>query len=284
MKPVPYCIPDALRLVLETACLVSEDPFIHTRVLVKVLADLVEENAFSGSAVELTFGCLDSAYRALGVKDPYAAMKESQRKTLSALEGWGREYIASAASPFDASLDLLLACSAEDAKTVEPAAIRQAMLGRLKTPIGRDDREGLRNALARASSLLYILGSAREVFFDRFFIEILARKVAVTIVVAEEPILDQATRAEIEAFHLSNIATIVDPGAPMLGISLERASSSFQDLFSRADIVLARGEYAYESLATSERDLFFLFEVTCPSIAQRLHLPVGDRALICQRT
>jgi len=111
MKNIPDCVPDALQLVIDTAKLVSDDAFIHRKVLSKVLGEISEDPDFGNSPLEFTFRCLKSAYRALGVKDPYETEKARSNKAMLGLEKGFRQYLDVAPDRLGACINLVLASS-----------------------------------------------------------------------------------------------------------------------------------------------------------------------------
>jgi len=279
MKPIPDCIPDALRLVLESARLVSDDGFIHRKVLGKVMAELAEDPDFGSSSVALTFRCLDAAYKALGVKDPYAKEKARRNKAMLGLEKSFRAYLDVAPDRLQACLNLVLAGSINK-NILGRAEVERQILEQLDTPLARDDRQALIKELARAEKVLYVVDAAGEILLDKLLMEELRKKCAVTAVVAHRPILDAATRADAESVGLDDIAEIVDPAAPMLGLILERASSALREVFDAADVVLVKGETNLEALGNANRPLFFLLQAECETVAARLSVVPGSVVLM----
>lgn len=273
MKADPDCIPYALSQVLATARLVTEDEWIHRKVLLRVLGDLAEETDLDQSAPEIIFTSLATAYKALGVKDPYENQKARANKAFSVLAEELREEIRGSDEPLEAALSLALAGAGVDATEVQDrvAAEHSLRASRAEEP-ARDDREGLLRALGRAESVFYILNNAGEVILDRLFIEELARKRQVTVTARHAPILTDVTVEEAEAMgfgEMENVA-LVDPGVAMLGIWREKASNEMRQAFDQADVVIAKGQANYESLAAAERPVFFLMRARSVAIANRL--------------
>jgi uncharacterized protein with ATP-grasp and redox domains len=279
MKNIPDCVPDALQLVIDTAKLVSDDAFIHRKVLSKVLGEISEDPDFGNSPLEFTFRCLKSAYRALGVKDPYETEKARSNKAMLGLEKGFRQYLDVAPDRLGACINLVLASSI-DVDVLGRAEAERDILERLGNPLALDDRETLLKSLTRAESVMYILDNAGEIVMDKLLIEEIGRKCRVTAVVAAKPLLNLATREDAEAVKLDEVAEVADPGAPMLGLTLEMASSSFREAFAEADVVIVKGEYNYEALCGTEREVFFMLTAYCANLARKLGVPTGAGALV----
>ncbi len=281
MKPIPDCIPDALRLVLHTARLESDDPFIHRKVLSKVMAKLVEDPDFGLSPAELTFGCITTAYKALGVKDPYDKEKARRNRAMLGLEKSFRSYLDAASDRLDACLNLVLAGSISR-DILGRTEAEQDILEQLHVPLARDDRNALRKELGRAERIMYIVDAAGEIVLDKLLIEELGKKQRVVAVVAHRPVLLAATQTDAEAVGLPDVAEVVDPGAPMLGLLLERASTAFRETLQAADVVIAKGETHFETLSAADREIFFVLQARCESVAARLEMAPGSAALVHQ--
>ena len=283
MKPIPDCVPDALELVLATARLVSDDAFIHRKVLRKVMRTLMEETDFGPGPGDLTFRCLTSAYKALGVKDPYEKEKARRNKAMLGLEKSFRGYLDVAPDRLAACLNLVLAGSTDSMDALGRTEMERAILEQLDVPLGRDDRDVFLRTIARAESVMYVTANAGEILLDKLLLEELSNRRKTVAVVATKPILDAATAVDAETVGLSDTAEVIDPGAPMFGLMQERASSSFREAFAAAEVVIAKGEANYETLQAAEREIFFLLQVRCEHLAERLGVPVDSNALIHHR-
>jgi damage-control phosphatase, subfamily I len=95
-------------------------------------------------------------------------------------------------------------------------------------------------------------------------------------------VLLAATQTDAEAVGLPDVAEVIDPGAPMLGLFLERASTAFRETFQAADMVIAKGETHFETLSAANREIFFVLQARCESVAARLEMAPGSAALVHQ--
>lgn len=276
MKPVPDCIPETLNLVLHTARKVSDDPFIHKKVIKKVMGQLANESDLGSSAAELTFDCLMTAYKALGVTDPYEKEKARRNRALQGLEKSFRGYLDVAPDRMAACINLVLAGCMQDSDILGRADAERAILENLDIPVAPDEREGLIRAIDKAESVLFVVDTAGEIALDRLLIEEIARKAAVRAVVARRPVLAMATRADAEAVGLGEVAEVIDPGAAMLGLNLRKASSAFRDIFASADLVIAKGEMHFTALTPVERGIFFVLHAGCGGVAEFFNTGSGS--------
>lgn len=274
MKPIPDCVPDVLAMVLRTARIVSDDRFIHRKVLRKAMNELMCEPDFGQSSPELMLRSLTAAYKALGVKDPYEKEKARRNKAMLGLEKTFREYLSASPDPLSACLNLVLAGTVRSIDALGRAEMEREILEQLDAPSGRDDREALQKALNRAESIMYITDTAGEIVLDKMLIEHLSEGRNTTAIVASRPILTMATVEDAEAVNMGDVAEVTHPGAPMFGLTLEKASRKFRDAFDAADIVIVKGETHFETLKNTERDLYFLMQACDESVAQQLNVPL----------
>ncbi|MBN1257218.1 MAG: DUF89 family protein [Planctomycetes bacterium] len=285
MQAAPDCIPYALSQVLATARMVTEDEWIHRKVLLRTLADLAEETDLDKSEPEIIFASLATAYKALGVKDPYENEKARCNKAVGALLEEFRQALAESKDRLGTILRLVLAGTVvgigiHDRDTAE-AALSQAQA----EPLARDDSENLCRVLNRAESVLYLLNNSGEVMLDQLLITELAQSRKVVVVPRHQPILTDVTVEEACKMGLDKIENveILDPGAPMLGLWLEKTSNELREHFAKADVVIAKGEANYQSLYQAEREIYFFMHANSPATARHLEVPQGSPVIFRHR-
>lgn len=260
MKANPRTILDALEEVLHAANHVSEDEWIHWKVLGRVLADLADVADTEISDTELIYASLATAYKALGVTDPYEKEKARLNKMLLSLEEQLRVMIAQSATPLQAALRASLGASCFDFRTIKRDTLLPAIEAMLGEGLPHDESELLANTLNRAASVMYFVGQAGELVTDKFVIEYLAAKADVTVVVRSAPILTEATIDDCLMVGLDKIqrVSIMDTGMPMLGVWLERTSKELRERFDSADLVISKGAYNCATLLGEDREMYFI--------------------------
>lgn len=143
----------------------------------------------------------------------------------------------------------------------------------------------LREASGRARDLLYLADNAGEIALDRLLIDQLPRG-AVTVAVRGRAVINDATLHDAHFVGLGKRAKPIDNGSDAPGTLLADCSAEFREAFARADLIIAKGQGNYESLAgTSDRPIWFLFVPKCPLAARHVGAP-QDALVIkspCQR-
>jgi hypothetical protein len=125
---------------------------------------------------------------------------------------------------------------------------------------------------------LYLADNAGEIAFDRLLIEQISPE-RVTLAVRGAPVINDATLVDAQAVGLDEIVKIVDNGSDVPGTLLNDCSLEFRRRFAEADLILAKGQGNFESLSNQSGNLFFLFKVKCPLVANQIQQPIGMQVL-----
>ncbi|MFH0785457.1 MAG: ARMT1-like domain-containing protein, partial [Pseudomonadota bacterium] len=130
-------------------------------------------------------------------------------------------------------------------------------------------------AAERATEILYLADNAGELVFDRLLLELLPRE-KITVVVKGGPAINDALRADATVAGLDGLVAVTDTGCDGAGIELAACSPEFQRRFSRADLIIAKGQANFESLDGCGQNIFFLFKVKCSVVARHIGQAVGN--------
>ncbi len=277
LTAAPDCIPCTLRQILSTARRVTDDEWLQTRVLTQVMSELSLAD-LARSPAEIAFDALKSATRLLGRKDVYADDKRRDNETVRSLLPDLRRRVAESDDPVGLAARAAIAGNIIDLGILSGVDAKAEVERALDTKLVIDDTDAFREAVRSARDVLYVLDNAGEAVLDRLLIEQLKRK-HVTCLVRAEPILNDVTAREAREIGLDEVAEIIDPGAPMLGLVLTAASPETRRRFEEADLVIAKGHANFETLAGAEREIFFMLRAKCAVVAGALGVRVGDACL-----
>lgn len=217
-----------------------------------------------------------------GQDDPYKNLKRQQNQWVLGQSDRIEQMIAAAADPLRLCADLSLLGNIIDYGGVtlfDPAAIFEEA-DALKLQV--DDFAVLADRLPRAETLLMIGDNAGEAVFDRFWLRELGRaypKLRLIYAVRKEPAINDMIRSDALEIGLEQVAEIIDSGCGFAGTIPELASEPFRSLFSRADLVISKGQGNYETLEDQDREIFFVFKVKCSVVARYSALPLGSLVL-----
>lgn len=280
MKAAPECIPCMLRQVLNTARRVTDDPWLHRKVLNEIMQQLVRTD-FDRSPAELVSEIERIAHRPLGTTDPFAADKRAHATAARAIEARLREAIARAPDPLHAALQAAAGANILDSNIFGPVDLWAGIELGLSKGLAIDDYADFKNDLAKAKDVLFIGDSAGEVVADKLVLEQLkALGKTLTYAVRRAPILNDATREDAEAVGLEAVAPIADTGSDGMGAPLSHCSQEFRTRFDQADLILAKGAANYETLDGEPKTKYFLVWVKCPVVARHFGVAVGDAVFL----
>ena len=140
-----------------------------------------------------------------------------------------------------------------------------------------DSLEIFRNKLTSADSLLILADNAGEAVFDKVLIETL--DVPTVYAVKSKPAFDDALLADARQAGIDQVAQIIETGTPYPGTYLPSCTPEFQEIFTKAPLVLAKGQANFETLSDASRDLFFLLKVKCEVVSEEINFPLGSLTL-----
>ncbi len=290
VKVVPSCAPCILQRILGTAQKITDDPWLHDKVLNQVMAEWIESEG-GVTPAERVSRLHDLVCRNLGVTDPWQKVRDGWVEEVQSLLDPVREKVAAAPDPLLAALAISARANVFDDDLLTKKKIREDLrkmgLHPSRAPASPDelsvsDVDRFREELRTAKNLLFIHDSAPELPFDRVLFEQIVRErpeIEMTSVVRPQPVLLDATRADLVTFGfdtLPAVKAVVDPGSTGLGITLEAAQREFRELFDGSDLVIAKGQAHVETLARAERGVYFLFRIKCAVMAREEGGRVGE--------
>jgi len=280
MKTALDCIPCILRQSLEAARLVSADPAFHEKILRDVL-HWTEEMSLTQTPPALAQRIHRQVRKMTGVADPYRQAKDKLNNLALELIPAFRSDVESADDPLLMAVRLAIAGNMMDMGvnvTLTEADVRQTMQQALTAPFfGEMDK--FRQAIAKAQSILYLADNAGEIAFDRLLVEQLLSK-RLTVVVRGAPVINDVTLVDAQTVGLDQIVEVIDNGSDAPGTIMSDCSPEFRRRFADADLIIAKGQGNFETLSGEAGNIFFLFKVKCPVIAEHVRQPVGMQVLM----
>lgn len=140
-----------------------------------------------------------------------------------------------------------------------------------------DDTDKAYELAKKAQSILYLADNAGEIVFDTLLVEQLKNMgVKVTYVVKGGPILNDATMEDIEFCGMDKIAdSIATTGTDAVGLLKKEVSNDFLQLYSKAELVFAKGMGHAETLTEFKlsNPNFLLFRTKCVPVADYFAVP-----------
>jgi uncharacterized protein with ATP-grasp and redox domains len=277
MSIQPECRPCLERLIDLTVDLATTDPALQAEARLQARAILEKE--FSPQAVS---ACIANKFHqsikaVTGNPDPFLPRKRMETEmarniAAKIIPGWG--------STPDACLALAAAGNALD--FFRPAdEIARDMFSQVQFS---GSQLGLwhQKVVEQPGILLYLADNAGEQFFDLPLVQSL-RETGWQVLYAIKggPIQNDLSRRDLADSCLQPaLEPVIDTGALTVGLELAQTSLEFQDLFTKADLILAKGMGHFETLShLPDPRLFFLLQAKCPPVAANLGVAVGSFVL-----
>ena len=211
-----------------------------------------------------------------GLSDPYLARKISDTRAALELLPRMEEAVAASPLPFAAAVRLAIAGNAIDLGIGDGGEVpRSVSVERaLELEIDEDAARALQRRAAAAGSILFLADNAGELVFDRPLLEALGRD-RVTVAVRGGPVINDATLDDARRSGVTDLFRTVENGSDIPGTWLEGCSPEFVDLLTTADLVVAKGQGNFETLAGRARPVTFLLLAKCGAVAEYVGVPRG---------
>jgi len=279
MKTYLDCIPCILRQSLEAARMVSTDPDMHEKTLRNAL-QWAREMDLNQSPPAIAQRFHRHLRGMTGVDDPYRQAKDELNRLALKLVRPFQARVKTDSDPLQMAVRLAIAGNIMDMGVIgnlTEAEVRQTMEQALHAPFfGELDK--FRQAVADAKSILYLADNAGEIVFDRLLIEQLPTE-RVTLAVRGAPIINDVTLIDAQTVGLDQMVEVIDNGSDAPGTILSDCSPEFRRRFAEADLIISKGQGNFETLSGEAGNIFFLFKVKCPMVANLVGQPLGMQML-----
>ena len=275
------CIPCAIRQVLDSVRMITDDETVHERVVREVLA-LWQDMDLRLSPPAIAQQVHRLLRSITGVADPYLAVKDRYNRLALEMYPELKEKVAASPDPIETAIRLAIAGNIIDFgvnSTVDEDMVAETITRSLTDPLDLDAVQDFKAVIAQAEDILYLGDNAGEIVFDRLLIEQMPTE-KVTLAVRGAPILNDILRADAERVGLADLVEVIDNGTDAPGTILELCSETFRKRFDAADLIISKGQGNFETLNDTDRDVFFLLRPKCPVLARHLNSEIGRQILV----
>ncbi len=275
------CIPCAIRQVLDSIRMVTDDEAMHEKVLRKALG-LWHDMDMRESPPAVARKVHRMLREMTGVADPYLEVKQRYNRLAMEMVDDLEETVASSADRMETAVRLAIAGNIIDFgvnSDVDESVVEGTIARSLTDPLDLEALIEFKVAIAEATEILYLGDNAGEIVFDRLLIEQMPRQ-KVTFVVRGAPILNDVLMADAEMVGVTDLVEVIDNGADAPGTILDICSKAFRKRFEKADLIISKGQGNFETLNECQRDIFFLLRPKCAVLARHLDCELGRQVLI----
>jgi len=281
VRAEPPCTPCILSRVLRLAEAVTDDAWLHNRILGEIM-EFLRRRTVDRTPAELMTEVALRASKILGISDPYARRKALWQEELLASEDRLRGRLVDARRPLELAVKFACLANIFDDDLARDLAVAELFDKAEDLTLHTEVWDDFKRDLKQARKVLFVHAAAGEIVVDKLLLERLAGKER-TSVVRQGPLLGCATRKEAEEAGLGEIVSkIIDPGIDTLGLPASQCSQEVRAALQEADLVIAKGQAAFETLAAEKERAYVLFRVKCRVVGSALGLQPGD--LVLERT
>jgi damage-control phosphatase, subfamily I len=271
MKISRECIHCLARQAVEIAEEATSNVTMQEEIIKRSLKELAEMD-FNETAPEIAFRMHQHAKNITGNEDPYARLKEQYNEIAKRIyERINEEkWLERADDSFDMACRLAIAGNIIDFSVglrLKESDIVKSVEESIKHDIYGTGTAALKEAVNKSKNIMYIADNAGEIIFDRFLLENLPVE-RVTYVVKGGPIVNDATMQDAISTGVSELVKVIDNGHSAQGTILKDCSSTFKHEFSRADLIISKGQANFETLSDIKgKTIFYLLRAKCSSVA-----------------
>jgi uncharacterized protein with ATP-grasp and redox domains len=123
----------------------------------------------------------------------------------------------------------------------------------------------------RQSNIALRLGTKDELLQERILKDILPEK--------GSPVINDSTMEDALESGLTGVCEVIDNGSDAVGTILAWTSSTFQETFEDAQLIISKGQGNFETLTGIQKKIFFLFQSKCDVVSKELGLSTGSMLL-----
>jgi damage-control phosphatase, subfamily I len=285
MKVSRECIHCLARQAVEIAEEATNNVSMQEEIIKRSLKELGEID-FNETAPEIALRMHQHSKNITGINDPYERLKEQYNEIAREIcnritkEKW----LDKAEDRFDMACRLAIAGNIIDFSVglkLEQSDIIKSVEDSIKHDIFGAGVTALKEAVEKSKNIMYIADNAGEIMFDKFLLENLPLS-KVTYVVKGGPIVNDATMQDAVSAGIADLVRVIDNGHCAQGTILKDCSSTFKSEFSKADLIISKGQANFETLSDiKDKTIFYLLRAKCCSVASAIGCKQMDYVLTC---
>ena len=272
----PECVPCLMTRVLFQARLV--DNGCEFRALSSALKTYSKEFGEGRNSAEVATAIHKTAYREMGVSDPYRELKIRSDEVASEFVERARSSVRESKDGFKTAVLWSIIGNVMDFGSGiaidHPDEFRKKIDALLAQGISYDDTEEMKNAIKQSKTVIYIFDNCGEVQFDKILIdEIRKMGVRVVGVVRGEPILNDVSAIDVERVGIEkHLDCVLTTSQFAIGLDLQKIGTELKNEITGAGLIIAKGMANFESLSDQTVDVpvTYMLRSKCVPVANAL--------------
>lgn len=286
IKPTLECLSCILRQIVEACEYATEDITLRYHVLKSVIRHLNHVDLNRINHVKMGSDLHMIVRKITGNQDPYIELKKkSNRMALDWLSKFGtmKNHNSFMSAIYFAAIGNMIDYGAMKTTETPESLMAKAVKG------GIDSTKVIKvkQLVNKSKQVLYICDNAGEIAFDKLLVSaIKTLGTKVTVAVRGGPIMNDATIEDAFEVKMTRLARIISTGTNVCGIFLPDSSPEFLNAFSKADLIISKGQGNLESLINIDQKptTVYILKVKCNLIANYLKTKIGSNEIVIQKT
>ena len=215
--------------------------------------------------------------------DLYKEEKKYYNDLLLNLEEEIRYSVLQSGDPFKTALQYAVAGNIIDFGPPKSFDIKETLASALTKEPAINHSSLLKDALHKASKVLYLGDNAGEIVLDKIFIEIINHP-DLCFAVRGGKVINDVSLEDAEYVGMNKIAKIISNGYDAPSTLLKKCSPDFVKIFNEADIIISKGQGNLEGLIKNNvKRIFFLLMVKCEVMSEITGVQEGDVVILDNR-
>ncbi len=285
MKISEKCLPCIVNQALKVADMVElkeKEPLIK-----KVFTYLSKVDYQTSTTPELTGEIYALLKKEIGNSDPYKEIRMKYNTMfLEQIQEFEHE-IESAANPFLMAIKYAVMGNIIDFNPIhnyELSDIQGFLSKAVKEQLAIDHSPELMQEVRFAKNILYLGDNCGEICLDKIMLKKMKEmnpSCNLYFGTRGEAVVNDSIKEDALFVGIDSYTTVVSNGDYSLGTVLKRTSKEFQEIYDKADIIIAKGQANYECLSTEKHNIYFLLMTKCEVIANDIGVP--KMKMVCMK-
>jgi uncharacterized protein with ATP-grasp and redox domains len=281
LQTYPECIPCFLKQAVEVSHIINANRDLSRKILFEVLKE-TSDISWEVSPPENFCNIFRVIKKVSKNKDPYLKLKREYNNKALKLYPELKKIVANSKNPLEVATKLAIAGNIIDfGMQSKIADLGEVVKETLLNSPSINDFNLFYNYLKESKSILYLADNCGEIIFDRILLEEITKIKSYDIffIVRGAPALNDVLEEDAYWAGIDHLAYIISNGYDAPATILSKCIKEVRELFSKADIIISKGQGNFEALENEDKNIFFILKVKCNVVADYLKVCVGDSLL-----
>lgn len=223
----------------------------------------------------------------IGNEDPYLEIRNYYNELFLKMEEEFEKKIDESINPFEEAVKYAIVGNIIDFNPVHNHSMADIMayfnqIDEYKLSI--NDSDELIRDVQDAKVILYLGDNCGEICLDKILvkkIKALNPNSHIYFGTRGAAVVNDSIAEDAYSVGINQYATVISNGDDSLGTVLSRTSEAFNEIYEKADVVIAKGQANYESLSEEKKNIYFMLMTKCEVISE--YIGTAQKSLVCMK-